>query len=237
MKFNIELLKSNRFISNVEIFDTVDSTSTYIKNNDFNDGYLVVSREQTSGRGQNDRTFLSKKNQGIYFSYLKEDIPPSKLHLITVIVACACVETLGNDVQIKWVNDLMKNGFKIGGILCESLHLGKKSKTIIGIGINTAVVDKSISNIATHVEINNCSTFINNLIVKINKFLGYDNEHIIEVYKNRLCHVNQYIRIQGEDLEYKCVDIDIDGSLIVMNSEKKERKLRTERIIIDNIEK
>jgi BirA family biotin operon repressor/biotin-[acetyl-CoA-carboxylase] ligase len=100
------------------------------------EGTVVIAASQTKGRGRQERKWISPKG-GIYFSViLRPYLNSTKLHLITLMAAVACARTLKGlsklDVSLKWPNDIMIDGKKVGGILCEAY----KGAVIVGIGIN-----------------------------------------------------------------------------------------------------
>ena len=127
-------------IIDVFLFDTIDSTNDYLYerlNNIINDT-LVISKEQTNGHGTNDRSFISKKDVGIYFSLLINYTDEREIKYITEKVAVSIYRVLKEkyniDTMIKWVNDIYLNNKKVAGILCKNSIYNKK--VIIGIGID-----------------------------------------------------------------------------------------------------
>ena len=127
--------------------ETIDSTNTEAKRQAMAgapDGLVIVSEEQTGGRGRRGRSFQSPKGKGLYLTaLLRPRLDPSQVADITAWVAVAVCDgieaTCGVRPQIKWTNDLVLNGRKLCGILTE---LGLESESndldylITGIGIN-----------------------------------------------------------------------------------------------------
>lgn len=130
----------------VHWFDTIDSTNTCAKNmaqEDAPHGTVLIAGAQTKGRGRMGRSFSSPADKGIYLSViLRPDVPAEHLmHLTcaTAVAVCDAVEAVcGYRPGIKWINDLIAGGKKLGGILTElSVDPGGKVRyAIIGIGIN-----------------------------------------------------------------------------------------------------
>ena len=128
-------------------YDTVDSTNTLAKKlaaEGAPHGTVVLASRQTAGRGRLGRSFHSPAGMGIYISLLLRPLchPEELMHLTCAagVAACNAVENAtGFRPGIKWVNDLIARGKKLGGILTE---LSVDSKTglvdcaIIGIGLN-----------------------------------------------------------------------------------------------------
>lgn len=128
-----------------EIHDSITSTNILMREKTANDeGYIIVSKEQTQGIGRLNRNFFSPKNTGIYFSLLlKPNIDASETINITTMAAVAVckaiVEISNKTPQIKWVNDIYLDGKKVCGILTQgsfSMENNTTEYVILGIGIN-----------------------------------------------------------------------------------------------------
>ncbi len=124
--------------------DTVDSTNSYIRAHPelwTRPFCVVVAREQTAGRGRHGRRWHSEPGLDLTFSLLfVPPSPPSELNGVTLLAGLAAYRALlprlDDGLRLKWPNDLLHNGKKIGGILCELFDAGKRPGVIIGIGIN-----------------------------------------------------------------------------------------------------
>ncbi len=101
---------------------------------------LFWSQEQTAGRGRQGRDWVSPPASGIYLTLVRELEDPSHLDRLPVSVAVGLAESLrrlGAPVGIKWPNDLLAAGRKLGGILIETVGSARRrSVAIIGFGIN-----------------------------------------------------------------------------------------------------
>lgn len=142
----------NRFISslearwlgkNLEVLEEIQSTNSYLKakSDEPIDGFLVLAESQVQGRGQSNRVWKSEAGKNLTFSLYFRPLSPKRLHSLTVVIAHSCAKVLSDFTQkqvlIKWPNDLISGGQKVGGILVESELKGNKvEKLIIGIGIN-----------------------------------------------------------------------------------------------------
>ena len=129
---------------NWQVLEEVDSTNTYCKQlalQGAEDGTVVLAVRQTAGRGRLGRSFQSDAPLGLYCSVLwRMDVQPPQLMMLpalAAVAACRAVERLCTcAVEIKWPNDLVIQGKKVGGILTESVWSGGKCATVVGIGIN-----------------------------------------------------------------------------------------------------
>ena len=131
----------------IAVEDSLPSTQTEAKRlgrSGGTDGLVVISEEQTRGRGRRDRTWVSPKGTGLYFSvYFRPKLYPGALQLVNLAAGLAVMEgverSLGVGLSLKWPNDLLLKGKKICGILSEA---ASDSETIrdccTGIGLNIA---------------------------------------------------------------------------------------------------
>jgi BirA family biotin operon repressor/biotin-[acetyl-CoA-carboxylase] ligase len=100
-------------------------------------GTVLVAEEQTAGQGRLGRSWYSEKESGLYVSFvLRPAAPEGALQLVTVAAGLAAQEAVervsGVRCRIKWPNDLLADGKKCGGILCQTAE----EAVIAGIGIN-----------------------------------------------------------------------------------------------------
>lgn len=104
---------------------------------------VVVTTDQTSGRGQGKNVWESERGKNLLFSMVLEPIctEASDQFLITQFISLAIVDTLKEyaveEVRIKWPNDIYIGEKKVCGVLIQNNVIGNQiSKTYIGIGIN-----------------------------------------------------------------------------------------------------
>ena len=127
--------------------ESVPSTNTWLKTlaqQGAPCGTAVVAREQTAGRGRTGNSFVSEPG-GLYYSYLMDTsfLPLADVTMITSLVAVEAVRALYSAYRIcadiKWVNDILYHGKKLGGILVEAGRLtaeGRIPYVVVGIGVN-----------------------------------------------------------------------------------------------------
>lgn len=126
---------------------TVDSTNNYamgmVHAGMAQHGAAVFAHEQTKGRGQRGKTWVSQGKNNIALSVLlhPQHLAPSEMFLLSMAVAAACHQFLtrqtGDDFFIKWPNDLYWRDRKAGGILIENIWQGDAWRwAIAGVGIN-----------------------------------------------------------------------------------------------------
>ena len=103
----------------------------------------LISYEQTAGRGQYGRSWISPQGN-VYAAVRLPHVAPFDNTEAAIALSCCIAATLadfGFDIKIKWMNDLVINGGKVAGILLEQ----KGEKLIAGIGINLSSCPDSLS--------------------------------------------------------------------------------------------
>lgn len=102
----------------------------------------IIADAQTGGRGRQGRTWSSPARSGLLFSViLRPDADIADISTIPLVMGLAVAKAIDpcispNKAQIKWPNDILVDGKKICGILCELRQCGKSHAVIAGIGIN-----------------------------------------------------------------------------------------------------
>lgn len=231
---------NTKFIGrNVEYFESIDSTNTKAKElalKNVCEGTVVISEEQTMGRGRLGRTWISPKYKGIFMSIiLRPEVDPLDVPKITQIGAAAVLlafRALKIDVNIKWPNDIILNNKKLCGILTEmSGELNKINYVVIGIGINANIpieeFPEDIRDKATSVlrETNKnvvrkdlASSILNNFEEMYQDFVNSgDISRVIDICRKNSILIGKDVRIINPRCEKlgKVLDLDDSGELIV----------------------
>ena len=127
----------------IEIFPELDSTNALLwqrYQGQCTMPRVAIALAQTAGRGQWGRTWISAPG-GLYLSVLVPvELAPQFAYSLTLASVWGIIERLqeqGIPVQIKWPNDLLLQGKKLGGIKTETkVSQGKISAAVVGVGIN-----------------------------------------------------------------------------------------------------
>lgn len=126
----------------------VDSTNNFLKNSlsnskPFTEGTVIMAEGQYAGRGQQQNRWHSEDGKNLTFSILLNPVflPLSLQFDLTRAVSLGIINALspllGDQLKIKWPNDIYYADGKLGGILIENLVQGGKIKnSVIGIGLN-----------------------------------------------------------------------------------------------------
>ena len=105
---------------------TNDIASGLIKNDQFFDGTVVITNNQTAGKGQRGNTWESNSGDNLMCSLVvRPRIKVQELFSlnmrITLAIALALEDLLPDKrVEIKWPNDILIHRKKVGGILIEN---------------------------------------------------------------------------------------------------------------------
>jgi BirA family biotin operon repressor/biotin-[acetyl-CoA-carboxylase] ligase len=104
---------------------------------------VVLADTQTAGRGRQGRRWSSPPGN-LYLSVLLRPAPPSaRWSVLPLVAGLAVAEALaaeGLEARLKWPNDVMVSGRKVGGILAEATSAGDGLESVVlGIGVNVAV--------------------------------------------------------------------------------------------------
>jgi len=107
-------------------------------------GTIVIAEEQTRGRGTRGKAWHSARGLGLYVSFILRGPaggPGPPLHLLPLAAGLAASDAVlastGVAVRLKWPNDLVHDGKKLGGILSEGVTGGTAGDfAVVGIGIN-----------------------------------------------------------------------------------------------------
>lgn len=133
----------------IDLFEQLASTNLEaiaLAQADVEHGTVVIADCQTAGRGRLARTWFSPGGLNVYCSIvLRFHLQPNRqqewlswLPLITALAAAESIESVAQTrVSLKWPNDLLLSGRKVGGILCENIQTSPSGPfQIIGIGVN-----------------------------------------------------------------------------------------------------
>ena len=209
-------------IREIHYYDVVDSTNVKAKELK-KPGVLVIAERQTAGRGRFGRTWVSEPG-GLYFSLTLprslriEDIPK-----LTLTAGVAVAEAVGG--RLKWTNDVLIDGKKVCGILCELTGEVENPLIIVGIGINVNnPAPKEFNAISlkdVHGKQLNRSEVLGKVLRSFAKYYrmltGGDWAKIRERWKELSDTLGKdvVVRVAGREYKGKAIDIDEDGALLL----------------------
>lgn len=243
-----KVLESNHLVSKIEVYDSVASTQTIAKQGLVDNQYtmLILSDEQTKGRGRFNRNWSSSKGKGLWMSVvLRPNVSVAMIPKFNLFIALGIRDTIqafsGDKVEIKWPNDIYINDKKVCGFLTEMVANADAVEAIIcGIGINLNHQEEDFSDMIRHratsirlhhsEEINRYQ-FLKRLIEEIEKryhqFLNSSFETIRDEYirTSNIWHRKLTFTENGEQFIGEAIDINNDGFLIVKDEDNQTRRL------------
>jgi len=125
----------------VRVLGRCASTSSVLLGEPLARPMLLAADVQSAGRGRRGRRWHSPPGCGALFSIgLPLERPVRELAGLSIVAGVAAVRALralgATEVALKWPNDLLLGGAKLGGILAETRARGTGSTVVIGIGVN-----------------------------------------------------------------------------------------------------
>ncbi|EOG9045994.1 biotin--[acetyl-CoA-carboxylase] ligase [Staphylococcus pseudintermedius] len=234
------IFKHQSFINQFQTYPSVDSTQQVAKKAILNDDrtMLILSDEQTAGKGRFKRVWQSSKGKGLWMSLvLRPDIPFSMLTTFNLFMSLAISEAIQSyspaKVEIKWPNDIYIEGQKVCGFLTEMVANADGIEAVIcGIGINlnhdVEDFDEALQQTATSVNLHygkniNRYDFLEQLMqrieVRYQQFLTEPFTTIKDEYIQRSNIWNKQLRFtEGKQQFYgNVMEIDDQGFLLVVD--------------------
>lgn len=102
------------------------------------EGTVIGADIQTAGRGRRGRSWMAARGHALLVSaLLRPGIPPVDAGLLPIVAAVGAADALGPDARIVWPNDILIDGRKVAGILCEmSADQEGVAWAVVGVGVN-----------------------------------------------------------------------------------------------------
>ena len=214
--------------------DAISSTNDYLKQlylkKNIYDNFLIITNNQTEGKGQGGSSWESEPKKNLTLSIYK-DLKKNKLKnpfIINLIISISIIETLKKynlpNLKIKWPNDILSASKKISGILIENFFQREfLISSIIGIGLNVNQISfKKAKNAISIASIKkkkiDLTEVLNILTKKISlKFHEIDNLKINDL-------INEYESLLFKKDEFSKFNINnklIDGRILGVNQSGK----------------
>lgn len=191
-------------------------------------GTVVIADTQKKGKGRMGRRWESPDEDNIYMSVLlKPGVKPKDITLLTLAGAVAAAKAIkkltGVGVRIKWPNDLMASGKKLGGILLESRSSAKSFFAVMGMGINVNAAPSEMNAVSIKAEtgaktdrIPLIEGILDGLEAEL-ETLRKDRSRILTRWRRLSSTLGREVRVttRKEVFSGMAEDIDEDGRLIV----------------------
>ena len=163
----------------------------------------MVADQQTAGRGRLDRKWESAPGSALLVSFV---LPPNPL--LSLAAGVAAAEACGRGVRLKWPNDLLLHGAKLGGILVEATPV----KAICGIGINLTWTPPGGATLNEDRD-----RLLEKLRVELERWSSARPEVVLARWRELSDTLGRQVRVElpGSVIEGTAEDIGPDGELIV----------------------
>ena len=192
------------------------------------EGLVVVAEHQTGGRGRLDRQWVSPPRAGLTFSVLlRPAVPASVRPWVPLLLAAAAAEALSArcdlDVWLKWPNDLLAGGRKVGGVLAEATG----DAVVVGIGVNVSTrrdelprEDTTSLALETGGVVDRVPVLLAMLRAMGPAYTAWDGdaEEVARRYRARCDTIGRPVRValpDGRTLTGEAADVDGNGCLVV----------------------
>lgn len=166
-------------------------------------GSIVIADHQTSGRGRLDRRWEAPPGTALLVSFVLRPNP-----VLSLAAGVAAAQACGAGVRLKWPNDLLLAGAKLGGILVEVTS----TTAICGIGINLTWAPPGAAKLGEDRD---------RLLNRLRKELGYwafaDPKEVLDRWRELSDTLGRRVRVElaGKTIEGTAEDIGPGGELIV----------------------
>ena len=209
-------------------FETIDSTNAFAKKTQLKKPFLIVlSEQQTAGKGRHGKTWHSPESGNIYLSvkYRARSMVPALSLIIGLLVAEALDEASEQKInaQLKWPNDLLLKNKKICGILIESEIEQGNIELTIGIGVNYFIAKKESwwGDLGELADLLPREKLINTILKKIVSYKEHGYTDWQQAWKKKCMHQNEEINIlNNAQKKIKGVfrGIDNEGKMLLETS-------------------
>lgn len=180
---------------------TVTSTQDIAR--DMPIGTVVLADHQTAGRGRLAHRWETPPGTALLVSFVLEPNP-----LLSLTAGVAAAEACGSGVRLKWPNDLLLGGRKVGGILVEATP----TKAICGIGINLTWAPEGAAQLDQPRD-----QVLERLRQAIERWTSATPADVLTRWRQLSDTIGKRVRVQLPDrvIEGIAGDIDASGNLVV----------------------
>ncbi|MBI5786677.1 MAG: biotin--[acetyl-CoA-carboxylase] ligase [Rhodocyclales bacterium] len=212
----------------VDVVAEVESTNSLLlaRAESSPSGAVLVGERQTAGRGRMGRRWHAEPDASLTFSLLYK-LPrgavPSGLSLAVGVAIAEALRELGvAGVALKWPNDILRDGRKLGGVLIELAG----SAAVIGIGLNLrlpADLPDDVKAVAAALDVDlERNEFLARLLAALHGVLEAFGAGGFAALRDRWLRLNAYagapVRVISEfavPVEGICMGVDVDGALLL----------------------
>ncbi len=218
------------------VHDLVDSTSEWLRRQPDDGPAACLAECQTAGRGRRGRRWVSPFGAHLYLSVRwRFEASPTALAGLSVATGVAVAEALeacgAEEVGLKWPNDLVHGGAKLGGILIDvSGEESGPARAIVGVGVNVrmppsaaAGLDQPWTELAALPGPPDCSRnrlagrVLGGLVEALERFAAHGLAPFADGWVRRDALAGREVEVHGPDgaLRGRALGIDAGGALLL----------------------
>ncbi|MCC5940295.1 MAG: biotin--[acetyl-CoA-carboxylase] ligase [Balneolaceae bacterium] len=214
-------------------------------------GAVFLADVQKNGRGQYERIWEAAPFSNLTFTLLFKPPGSNRLPLLSLSIAVAISKTLekflDEPVQVKWPNDIICKGKKLGGILTETSFCGSVLERLlvgVGLNVNQTVFSRTIDKKTTSMKSIANKTFsreellaaiLNETEQSYYRWHKFDQHHLREI-NNRLIGYGEWVNItiynEIQPGLFKFIGLNDKGELLMLNEQMDVNKFSYEQIRI-----
>ena len=243
-------LAASLFASPIHYHASMDSTNALARTlaaHGAPEGTLVITEEQTTGRGRRGRSWVSPARANLLFSLLlRPPLEGERVFVLTMVLALAGLKAIkrvaGVNAMIKWPNDLYVGTRKLAGVLTEfSVREKKVDWAVLGMGMNVGwhpeVPQGSGAPATSLLEETGQPVSRNELLVEILK--GFEALYrdvvrgsikaLYDEWNHKCLVLGKAVVIESdtERIEGRALRIDDCGALIIEDAKGDQRRIFT----------
>jgi len=160
-------------------------------------GAVVVANHQTAGRGRLEHRWEAPPGTALLVSFV---LPPNPL--LSLAAGVAAAEACEQGVRLKWPNDLLLDGRKVGGILVEATP----AKAVCGIGVNLAWAPEDGASLNQPRD-----ELLGRLRPAIERWSSAAPDVVLKRWRELSDTIGRRVRVQLPDRAFEGVAADING--------------------------
>jgi len=166
-------------------------------------GSVVVADHQTAGRGRSSHSWEAPAGAALLVSFV---LPPNPV--LSLAAGVAAAEACGRGVRLKWPNDLLLDGRKVGGILVEA----SPARAICGIVINKTAAPAGAGQVDEPRD-----RLLERLRPAMKRWSSAPAEEVLARWRELSDTIGKKVRVELPDriVEGTAQDIDASGALVV----------------------
>lgn len=199
------------------------------------DARVLLTEEQTAGRGRRDRTWTMPPGGGLLMS-MYVPWPADDAAIVATALGVAAVDAIGGHgvpVALKWPNDLLlPDGRKVAGMLGERVATDSHVGVVVGMGLNVSwpTIDDGFEGAGCLNDANPepidrpalARTIITNFDEELRRVEHYGSTPVLDRYRVRCATLGTEVRVQtpSGDITGRAIDIDESGRLRLETTEE-----------------